>query len=204
MEAPGYVLFDEIIRRLPDIRIVAEDLGELRPEVLELRDHYHLMGMNIAEFSLLSPEPAKEHELIYTGTHDNQTVQGWYAALDGKTKGKVLIKLARYGMPWESVASKLVRYVYGSRASMAIVPLADIIGVDDDARLNTPGTVGSPNWEWRIPDWTDVLRRRKRLKKLVLRTARTPKKLREGWMYGELKDNSRSGGCKHGNSVKRD
>ena len=178
VEAPGYALFDEIFRRLPDIRIVAEDLGDLRPEVLELRDQYHLMGMNIAEFSLLSPEPAKEHQLIYTGTHDNQTVQGWYAALDGKTKGKVLIKLARYGMPWESVASKLVRYVYNSRASMAIVPLADIIGVDDDARLNTPGTVGSPNWEWRIPDWTDVLRRRKHLKKLVLKTARTPKKIK--------------------------
>lgn len=173
VEAPGYALFDEIFRRLRNIRIVAEDLGNLRPEVLELRDRYHLMGMNIAEFSLFSQEPIKTHQLIYTGTHDNQTVQGWYAALDGKTKRKVIKKLARYGMPWESVASRLVRYVYCSRASMAIVPLADLLGMDDEARLNTPGTVGSPNWEWRIPDWTSLLNRRKRLKKLISTTART-------------------------------
>ncbi|WP_185963719.1 4-alpha-glucanotransferase, partial [Klebsiella pneumoniae] len=78
VEAPGYALFDELYRLLPDIRIVAEDLGELRPEVLTLRDHYHLMGMNIMEYNLLHPESEQEHQLIYTGAHDNQTVKSWY------------------------------------------------------------------------------------------------------------------------------
>ena len=84
IEAPGYALFDTIFKELPDIQIVAEDLGDLRPEVLKLRDHYHFMGMHIVEFALLSGEPA-EHQLIYTGTHDNQTIQGWYQDSDNNT-----------------------------------------------------------------------------------------------------------------------
>lgn len=82
LEAPGYALFDELYRQMPDIWIVAEDLGELRPEVLILRDHYDLCGMNVAEFSIPFPDQHKEHQLIYTGTHDNQTVRGWLQGLD--------------------------------------------------------------------------------------------------------------------------
>ena len=176
IEAPGYALFDEIYRQIPGIRIVAEDLGDLRPEVLKLRDHYHLLGMNVAEFTLLSPEEVKAHQLIYTGTHDNQTVNGWYASLDQKTKRKVQRKLALYGMPWDSIAKKMVRFVYGSCACMAIVPLADIIGADDGARLNTPGTVGSPNWEWRLPNWEPFLREKARITRLISKMGRTPEK----------------------------
>ena len=176
VEAPGYKLFDELYRKLPKLKIVAEDLGDLRPEVLELRDHYHLMGMNIVEFSLLTSGEVKKHQLIYTGTHDNQTVQGWYDSLDQKKKKEVRIRLRKYGMPWESIADKMVRYVYGSRARLAIVPLADLIGAGDEARLNTPGTVGSPNWEWRLTDWSSVLRKKARIAKIVSKTARSPEK----------------------------
>lgn len=154
VEAPGYELFDEIYRQMPDIQIVAEDLGDLRPEVLELRDYYNLLGMNIAEFSIPYTDVAKEHQLIYTGTHDNQTVKGWFDALDKKTKIKVRKKLTKYGNRWDSFIKKMVYFVYESRACMAIIPLADILGLDDAARLNTPGTVGSPNWEWRLTDWS--------------------------------------------------
>lgn len=173
VEAPGYELFDEIYKQMPDIQIVAEDLGDLRPEVLELRDYYHLIGMNIAQFSFLSQAAVKEHQLIYTGTHDNQTVKGWYDSLDQKTKGKVRKKLAGYGEPWESAVKKMLRFVYKSRASMAIVPLADIIGLGDEARLNTPGTVGSPNWEWKLADWALLEREKADITKLVLKSKRT-------------------------------
>lgn len=172
IEAPGYALFDEIYRQMPDIQIVAEDLGDLRPQVLELRDHYHLPGMNVAEFTFLSSERVKEHQLFYTGTHDNQTVRGWYDALDKKSKEKVRKKLAKYGKPWESSIKKLVRFVYGSRACMAIIPLADMIGLGDEARLNTPGTVGSPNWEWRLSDWTLLEKEKADMKELVLKSKR--------------------------------
>lgn len=172
IEAPGYELFDEIYRQLPDIQIVAEDLGDLRAEVLELRDHYNLLGMNVAEFSFFSSEPVKEHQLIYTGTHDNQTVKGWYDSLDKKTKVKVRHKLAPYGKPWEAISKKMVRMVYKSRACMAIIPLSDILGLGDEARLNTPGTVGSPNWEWRLTDYTLLEKEKKDIANLILKSGR--------------------------------
>ena len=172
VEAPGYRVFDRVLEELPDIQIVAEDLGDLRDEVLELRDYYHFIGMNIAEFSLLSVEGVKEHQLIYTGTHDNQTVAGWYRDLDEKERKKVRRKLMRFGMPWESVSSKMVRFVYRSRACMAIVPLMDILELDDAARLNTPGTVGSPNWEWRLTDLDRLRRYQRRMRKMIQSSGR--------------------------------
>ncbi len=172
VEVPGYALFDEIYRQLPNIQIVAEDLGELRPEVLELRDHYHLIGMNIAEFSLLSPEAPKEHQLIYTGTHDNQRVKGWYLAQEPKEKRKIRRKLADVGFPREAVTKKMIRYVFGSPSCMAIIPLADILELDDTARLNTPGTVGSPNWEWRLSDWKKLRKKVFQIRKIVVESQR--------------------------------
>lgn len=173
VEAPGYELFDEIYRQMPDIKIVAEDLGDLRPEVLELRDHYNLIGMNIAEFSLPSTDAVKEHQLIYTGTHDNQTVKGWFDSLDTKTKVKVRKTLAKHGKSWENFTKKMVRFVYRSNACMAIVPVADILGLDDKARLNTPGTVGSPNWEWRLTDWTALDKEKEDIAEILLKAKRT-------------------------------
>ncbi len=158
IEAPGYELFDEIYRQMPKINIVAEDLGDLRSEVLELRDHYGLMGMNVAEFTLLSGEPVQKKQLIYTGTHDNQTAAGWYKSQTKKEKRRILKALSPYGSPHTPAYKKLVIYIMKSRADLAIVPLYDIIGLDDRARLNEPGTVGSPNWEWRLPDWAPFRR----------------------------------------------
>lgn len=170
MEAPGYALFDELYRQIPDIQIVAEDLGDLRPEVLVLRDHYNLMGMNVAEFSLPDNDTVPEHQLIYTGTHDNQTVKSWYACRDNRTKAKIRRVLAKYSKPGESISKKMVRYVYGSAASLAVIPLYDILGLDDSARLNTPGTVGSPNWEWHLESF-DGLKRKKNWVRDLIREA---------------------------------
>lgn len=160
LEAPGYALFDELYRQMPDIQIVAEDLGDLRPEVLVLRDHYNLLGMNVAEFNLPGNDEVLEHQLIYTGTHDNQTAKGWYTSQDNKTKTRIRKVLAKYAPNRESINKKLIRYVYGSAASLAIIPVFDILELDDRARLNTPGTVGSPNWEWCLESF-DGLKRKK-------------------------------------------
>lgn len=153
VEAPGYALFDELYRQIPDIQIVAEDLGDIRPEVLVLRDHYGLMGMNVAEYAFPHTEQTQEHQLIYTGTHDNQTVKGWYRSMSGKEKAHIRKKLAIYGLPRESISKKMLRFVYGCSSKLAIVPVADILDLDDSARLNAPGSVGSPNWEWRLTDF---------------------------------------------------
>lgn len=172
VEAPGYALFDTVFEKLPDIQIVAEDLGDLRDEVLTLRDYYNFIGMNIAEFSLLSPEAPKEHQLIYTGTHDNQTVKGWYQELGKEEKKKTRRKLSAYGKPWESISCKLMRFVIQSDACLAIVPMMDILELDDSARLNTPGTVGSPNWEWCMTSIDDMVKYEKRVQRTIARAKR--------------------------------
>ena len=173
IEAPGYAFFDELYRRMPDIRIVAEDLGNLRPEVLTLRDHYGLIGMNVMEFNLPDHDDVLEHQLIYTGTHDNQTAKSWYRDLRPRVQAVVRRKLAPCSRPGESIPNKMVRYAYGSEASLAIIPLADILGLDDTARLNLPGTVGSPNWEWRLKDFTALRRKIQWVRKVVEESGRT-------------------------------
>lgn len=172
VEAPGYELFDRVFEELPDIRIVAEDLGDLREEVLTLRDHYHLAGMNIAEFSILSEDAVKEHQLIYTGTHDNQTAAGWYIDLDQNTRKKVRRKLYRNGIFGGSISWKMIRYICKSKAMLAVVPLMDILDLNDTARLNTPGTVGSPNWEWQLSDETLLEGYKHRLYCILKKTSR--------------------------------
>lgn len=152
VEAPGYAFFDKLFQELPDLWIVAEDLGDLRPEVLALRDAYHLPGMNIAEFTLLDPEAAAKNQVIYTGTHDNQTVLGWYNGLEEAQRKKVDRRLGREGRKGKKVSYRMLHYVLHSVSSYAVLPLMDLLELDDRARLNTPGTVGSPNWEWRLED----------------------------------------------------
>ena len=171
-EAPGVAFFEELYRQLPDIHIVAEDLGDLRPQVLELRDRFGLMGMNVAEFTLLSPEVPQKHQLIYTGTHDNQTVKGWYASLSKAEKAAARRKLASYGAPREGVDKKMVRFVFQSACDLAVIPLSDLLGLDDSARLNTPGSVGSPNWEWCLGDYKKLQARAAFIREVISSSGR--------------------------------
>ena len=171
IEAPGYALFDTVFEKLPEIWIVAEDLGDLRPEVLELRDAYELPGMMIGEFDLLSKK-VNENCVIYTGTHDNQTVEGWYKSLKANEKKKVKARLDKEGGANKSICYKMLHYVFNSEADYAIVPLVDILELDDKARINTPGTVGSPNWEWQLKDMKDLEQTRESIKELLKNTKR--------------------------------
>lgn len=158
IEAPGYEVIDTLLEKIPEVNLVAEDLGDLRPEVLELKEHYHFKGMKILVFSIdTSGKYAKDifHDvknmIIYTGTHDNDTLMEWYEGLSVAEKRKVRRFLSREGIRQGSVKERLLTYTLKSRAEYAIIPLADILGMGKEAHLNTPGTVGSPNWEWRMP-----------------------------------------------------
>ena len=159
VEAPGYEVLDTLYEKLPGIQLVAEDLGLLRPEVLTLRDHYHLKGMKILVFSIdtdgkyaYDREEDRENMIFYTGTHDNDTLRQWYEGLTCPARRKVRRFLARQGIRQGSVQDRLLAYIWKSCAEYVIVPMADILGLGKEGHLNTPGTVGSPNWEWRMPD----------------------------------------------------
>ncbi len=92
--------------------------------------------------------------IIYTGTHDNDTLMEWYHGSECAPEGE---KSAASKTPGnqDRVPSKTVclAYTLESKAEYAIVPMADILGLGKEGHLNTPGTVGSPNWEWRMPDF---------------------------------------------------
>lgn len=160
IEAPGYDLFDTILKQLPDIKIVAEDLGELRDEVYVLRDYYKFKGMKIVQFVFDPLEnnnnfEDKENMIIYTGTHDNQTIKGWYNSQSRHLQKEIDLELFSQGYREDNISHRFVEYTLDSIAQTAIIPIQDILNYGDEARINTPGTLGSPNWEWKLKDFSD-------------------------------------------------
>jgi 4-alpha-glucanotransferase len=154
VEAPGYELFDELFAKEPELQIVAEDLGDLRAEVLELRDHYSFRGMRVIQFSFdpKGMEEDKTHLLVYTGTHDNAPIYGWYREKTRKERRDMRRYLWKHGYHKHSFSWDIIDYSLRSKADMVIIPMSDWLHLGSDARLNLPGTVGAPNWMWRIND----------------------------------------------------
>lgn len=163
VEAPGYEALDAILKANPKLELVAEDLGLLRPEVYALKDHYGLKGMKILEFTLNTDGKRVRDDfrdvdnmIVYTGTHDNDTISSWYRGLSAARRRKLRRFLKEQGCRNGSVEQRLLAYALKSRAEWAILPLADVLELGGGARLNTPGTVGSPNWEWKLTDFDGV------------------------------------------------
>lgn len=161
IEAPGYEVFDAIYEKMPKAKIVAEDLGDLRPEVHTLKNHYKLKGMKIIQFTFDPNEnnnnfKDKKNMIAYTGTHDNQTILGWYESQKPSLQKKIRSCLWKMGYHQRSIAQRFVEYTLDNKADYAIIPMQDILELDDVGRLNTPGTVGSPNWEWKMADFTQA------------------------------------------------
>ncbi len=144
-----YALQEELGEELP---IIAEDLGVITPEVVELRDHFRLPGMKILQFAfdnaeenLFLPHNYVPGSVCYTGTHDNDTTLGWYLQADRRCQEKVKQYMNTEG---QEIAWDFIRTCYGSVSRMAIVPLQDVMGLNSAARMNTPGTTRN-NWQWR-------------------------------------------------------
>ena len=178
IEAPGYEVIDTLKAKIPGLDLVAEDLGELRPEVLVLKNHYNLKGMKILVFSIETKGKYAydsfgdaENMIIYTGTHDNDTLMQWYESLSKAARRKVRRFLTRQGIKQGSVKDRLLTYTWKSRAEYAIIPMADILGLGAEGHINTPGTVGSPNWEWRMPDMAEAAKQLRRYRKAMTERA---------------------------------
>ena len=153
-KAPGRELLRTLSSHLPQLELVAEDLGVITPEVTALRKAFGLPGMRVLQFGF-DGDPANVHlphnheagAIVYTGTHDNDTTAGWYATLPVATRDLV----RRYfGRSDTEAVYAMQRAALASVASMAVLPAQDLLQLGSDARLNTPGTV-SGNWSWRLP-----------------------------------------------------
>ena len=154
MLAPGYELFDLIEKELADVEFIAEDLGEIREEVLTLRDHYKLKGMVIIEFDLREKEKnyinAPLNSVAYTGTHDNQTLIGWYEGLSKDRQNDIKAFFKKLAIENDSLADDFFEFAMGLDSEFVIIPLADILGLDDQARINTPATLNDKNWSYKF------------------------------------------------------
>ncbi|HHL44985.1 MAG TPA: 4-alpha-glucanotransferase [Gammaproteobacteria bacterium] len=158
VKAPGDALLGALYEAFHALPLVAEDLGVITPEVDALRNKFGLPGMKILQFAFggdaSNPYLPHNHEkksVVYTGTHDNDTTLGWYATLTEAEKGHISAYLGHPGeeMPWP-----LIRAALASVACLAMLPMQDVLELDGEYRMNTPGTTEG-NWRWRFV-WEQV------------------------------------------------
>jgi len=161
VKGPGEKFFATLAQYLGELPLIAEDLGFITSEVTALKDKFGFPGMKVLQFIDREPWPAPLEEsanwVYYTGTHDNDTLLGWYdevvlSQLSPDSREKWLNNSC-----WD-----LIEAVYQSQAKWAIVPLQDLLCLDTNARMNVPGTVGEDNWQWRFKrdDLTQKLAKR--------------------------------------------
>ena len=150
---PGKALFDAIERALGALPIVAEDLGLITPDVIALRDGCGFPGMKILQFGFGSdatheflPHNYVPNMVAYTGTHDNDTVRGWWDAAKPAERAYAGSYLAAGP---DDIHWAMIRGVHNSVANMAVVQFQDVLGLDGRHRMNVPGT-SSGNWTWRF------------------------------------------------------
>jgi 4-alpha-glucanotransferase len=164
--APGRELLETVRRELGTLPVIAEDLGVITPPVERLRDELELPGMAVLQFAFdgnprnpYLPRHHRERQVVYTGTHDNDTAVGWY-------RSNPRPELDPSEPQWS-----LIRMAYESRAAVAIVPAQDVLGLGSEARMNTPGR-GEGNWSWRLQAGQLTSEHAARLRRLARETGR--------------------------------
>ncbi len=153
IQGPGMDFVNAVKEALPELRLIAEDLGFLTQEVLDLRDASGFPGMKVLEFAFDSREPSEylphtyiQNTVCYTGTHDNMTMGQWLdtAPAEAVAYAKAYMCLSEE----EGFVQGVIRTALGSVSNLCVIPLQDWLGLGAEARMNTPGTTGN-NWVWR-------------------------------------------------------
>jgi len=178
---PGKDFFETLKKELIDLPIIAEDLGVITPDVEELRDGFNLPGMKILEFAFDSseandylPHNYPRNCIVYTGTHDNDTVVGWFKKSKEDDREYVLDYLNSDG---RDINWAFIRLAWASVANTSIVPMQDILGLDSSARMNLPGTTVN-NWTWRAKtgDFSDEIAEKLAAMTILYGRTKKPKK----------------------------
>lgn len=161
--APGDALMTAIMQALPGIHLVAEDLGIITAEVDALRNKYHLPSMKILQFAFSGaddnpylPHNIEPNSIVYTGTHDNDTTVGWYNAMDEEQRWHLhaYLRVTHAEDHVPDMPNDLIAMALSSNAELAIIPMQDILALDTNHRMNTPGT-SAGNWHWRF-NWQQL------------------------------------------------
>ena len=157
IKGPGMDFISTVKRELPQISLIAEDLGFLTQEVLDLRDDSGFPGMKVLEFAFDSREPSEylphtytPNSVCYTGTHDNMTMRQWFetASPDAVAYATEYMRLSEYeGMVWG-----VIRTAMSSVSDLCVIQMQDLLNLGGEARMNFPGTMTNANWTWRAWD----------------------------------------------------
>lgn len=157
IKGPGLDFMNTVKAKLPQLSMIAEDLGFLTQEVLDLRDDSSFPGMKVLEFAFDSREPSEylphtypRNSVCYTGTHDNMTMRQWFEsassdAVDYATEYMALSQ--QEGMVWG-----VIRTAMSSVSDLCVIQMQDLLDLGGEARMNFPGTMTSANWTWRARD----------------------------------------------------
>ena len=166
---PGRAVFDAACAELGELALIAEDLGVITPAVERLRDGLGYPGMAIVQYHF-DPDPHsphnlanhREHQIVYTGTHDHDTLLGWYRSLPDERRAEVDAQIDQNPTHPEP-HWRLIELAFSSRAAVAMVQTQDVLGLGSEARMNKPGTAKG-SWKWRLREraLTDDLARRLR------------------------------------------
>lgn len=156
IKGPGMDIFRKMQEKFGKLNIIAEDLGFLTPSVLELVKDTGFPGMKVLEFAFDSREESDylphnytSNCVVYTGTHDNNTIRGWYGEMREEDRQLSVDYMNNPHTPVEEIHWDFVRLALSSVAKLAVIPVQDYLGLGGDARINTPSTLGE-NWRWRM------------------------------------------------------
>jgi len=155
-KGPGYDFFEALERQLGKLNIIAEDLGFITESTRKLLEKTRYPGMKVLEFAFDSREESDylphnydRNCVVYTGTHDNDTIKGWFNSIPQEDRNFALRYLNNDGKDSDNIHWEFIRLAMQSVADICIIPIQDYLGLGSEGRINIPSTVGS-NWRWRL------------------------------------------------------
>ncbi|MFD0764371.1 malto-oligosyltrehalose synthase [Mucilaginibacter lutimaris] len=160
LNGPGSDFFKTLLAAIPNLPLVAEDLGDIDEKVHQLKDEFALPGMKVLQFAFgdniaqsdYIPHHHTPNDIVYTGTHDNNTTLGWFRQDADKTVIKNLKRYAGIDVKERNIVNTIIRMALGSVCNTAIIPLQDWFKLDEQSRMNTPAGEDGTNWKWQLSE----------------------------------------------------
>ncbi|MGA1979877.1 MAG: 4-alpha-glucanotransferase [Sedimentisphaerales bacterium] len=176
---PGENFFEKVFEHFPVSAFFAEDLGRITPDVRALRDKFNLAGTKVLQSgfgenfatSTHNPRNLIKNSVLFTGTHDNNTIKGWFKNEADAGQKKRLFEFLGNKVSANQVHWVLIKLALGSVADTVIIPMQDILGLGEEARMNRPATIKG-NWQWRLTAGKCNLRIANKLKRLAKTSGR--------------------------------
>ena len=157
VKAKGLELLEKVFKENHNLVLIAEDLGEAAEDAKLIRDKFDIPGMDVLQYVFYNeelPNQFKKNTVLYTGTHDNDTLNGWYNTLANEISKSHKNNISKFlDLENKDLHWSMIEYSLQSKAMMVMIPVQDLLGLGSESRMNTPGTISDQNWSWRMePD----------------------------------------------------